>query len=1412
MVAPTGGGASLGTAHGKITLDASGAISAANQVKGAVRGATEGMKASFQSVGDSVVGLGTSLTTLTAPFSLFAGKGISAASSFSASLKQIEVRTGATAEQMEMVKQTALDLGAATVFSSQQASDAFLQLLTAGMSVEDALETIPVVLDAAAASGEDLGRSADLVTNIMSVFSLEAKEATMVVDNLSAAAASSPATMGEMAEGLQRVGGFANSLGIDMEETSAILAIFAQNGIRGSEAGTALKSVLRNMSAETPKTKAAWEELGISLFDANGEMRNLDTVFSELRIKMDDLPMEDANRLASQLAGSYGITGFNALLASDGIDAMKDKMSGQTKASEVAAARMDTFNGALTSLKGSIETLQITVFTPFMQDILKPLVELLIEATNSVTAWAAEHPELTKRIVAFMSVLSVLGPALIAVGFAIKAIGGLLAPIGSAFSVLTGPIGLTIAALVALKVAYDNNFLGIADTIDGVVEKINRAIDSFKLGLEIGNGVIKSFGIALAGMFPEPVAKKIISLADLVSRGFDRLKATVDVLRLSWSFFKAQIRDGVAPLEALKNTLSAFGGAFGDAIGLDVVQKKLSAAGDKIRNSLITALGPKTSLKLLTASIRIKNQMSSLKDSFTEFWEALEHTPDIGFAFELAFEDALGAERSAAIGEKISAIETQLENFWDGIRLVATGDFVGGTFQGASEDSEIVNFWFGVRDALKGAIDSIEETLGKLPGLGSGIKTFVEDNFGEINFENIARLGQILWGLMSPIGIIFTLLREFAGIGLLDIINGIIDGFQRFFDTLNSGGSLGDAISAAFNLEALGAEGSPLAGVVTAITEFVQPIIDAIDGVINEDIIPGIQDVIDGITGFFDEVGKADTEGLDKFFAAVGNAIGIIVDVVGGLAGGVLEGIGVALPELGAMVADFIGFFSDLGEGDIEGMIERFISFLGNAKDAFFAFAGAIADSVLEIVEDIFNVELPDVAAGMAGWQSAAHDFGIIMENIFIKIRIAFSDIKLEVLKLIATAEAATGGVSATTEAELTAAAQENLSLKGGLAFSQAIRDQLRSEKIDLSEIITIDVGGLKRDLSIEEILFGKEVLSELGGTGGQRLTELIELAATQMDTSSLEALLTGAVTAGLDVDFGAMIQKNLEAGDLSDAINLVFSAEAMGIEIQGDIMEQVEEAIKPDDGSLLSLDMAVQALVEAFPDVNQEQLMADVQNLYTMEDGTIGNFESVVNTIVEANPDVDREETVAKVQSLLTLEDGTIGRIESLVNAVMTVKPDADRAKVLADVRALLIGPDGTLGTIQGTVKVLAQAATSVIGGVRERAQDKINVRTGLGGLLGGLQSAFTDLRNRDAGGFDMGGIPRLIGVGAQPEAFLPEGPGRFIPNFDKVLAGAGGQGGTHIENVNVFANDEDGGAAAGQAFNEEMRRVGAN
>jgi TP901 family phage tail tape measure protein len=556
-------------------------------------------------VGTKIAGIGQQMSLAFAPLTLAMGGGIKVASDFETTMAEIQARSGLTAGEMERISEFALQMGADTAFSANQAAEGFLQLLTSGQSVEQAMSTLPSVLNAAAAGGVDLGYAADAVTDIMAAFNLDVADAEAVVESLARAAGASSADVGSLTQGFQNVGGVAREMGLTVDQTAAALAILSENGIKGAEAGTALKSMLLNMTRATDATQGAWANLGTSFYDTEGNARALPDVLADIQAGLDPMTAQRQNEVMKDLFGSYGILAGTALTGSTSIDEMQASMAGATGASEVAEARMDTFEGRIETLTGSLETLGITVLTPLIKNVLTPLAEKLTTIVNAVTEWADENPELAGTLVIIAGALAIAGPALFVVGRALKAM-----------SILTGPIGLLVLGIGLIIGLLTNpdvqaalaTWKGVFDNLKIIFETLWEKV---RVGLQpVVDWIMSEEGLAgVVTWIRETFDPAIAIIRDLLIGLWDAVQPALESFKNGMAAVFGWINDNILkPIKkmiddiagALKSLIEGIPGGLGavGALGGHADELGQHDPGDVI-GAFITAVGQEIAPKAL---------------------------------------------------------------------------------------------------------------------------------------------------------------------------------------------------------------------------------------------------------------------------------------------------------------------------------------------------------------------------------------------------------------------------------------------------------------------------------------------------------------------------------------------------------------------------------------------------------------------------------------------------------------------------------------------------------------------------------------------------------------------------------------------------------------------------------------------
>jgi TP901 family phage tail tape measure protein len=447
-----------------LSLDDSGftrGMRNAEQKISGIGGTFQNMGASLKNLGGNLQSMGMQASLVTAPIAAMGIVGVTQAMAFEDALKQIEVRAGLTADQMGDIEDKAYDLSRATQYGPTQIADAFLQLVTTGSSAEEAMAQLDAVIIGASANGTDLAFTADALTDIMSAMGLGVEDSAKAMQTLTNATSVSSADFVTLAEGFSNIGPAAATFGLSVEEVSATLALFNNNQIKGAEAGTQLRSLLNNMTRTTGSVTDAWDALGTSFYNADGSMRNFDDVIKDINTGLADKTPEEANKIITALAGTYGQMGLSTLLASNGISTTVDAMADGADIADLADARMETFSGAVSFLQGSVEELNTRALKPFMDTFLKPIVLQIASVVNQFSVWYESNQQIGNIIIAVLGGLVAVGPVLMAIGTAASIAGTAISVLGGILGVLFSPIGLIVAAVAALALAFVTDFGGI---------------------------------------------------------------------------------------------------------------------------------------------------------------------------------------------------------------------------------------------------------------------------------------------------------------------------------------------------------------------------------------------------------------------------------------------------------------------------------------------------------------------------------------------------------------------------------------------------------------------------------------------------------------------------------------------------------------------------------------------------------------------------------------------------------------------------------------------------------------------------------------------------------------------------------------------------------------------------------------
>lgn len=396
---------------------------------------------------------------------------IKRAEEFGAAISKVEALSGETGGTLNKLRDQALEMGAKTRFTATQAAEGLGFMAMAGFNANQMMATLPTTLSLAVAAGTDLGRTSDIMTDIMGAFGKEASEATDVADVLTRAFTGSNTTLETLFETMKLAGPIATDFGVSLEQVSTMAAILGSAGLKGSLGGTALRAFFARITAPRGIGKKALDFLKISPADLEGNLRDPLEILKEILEKTKDLGNVKKGQVLSALFGPRAMTGVSNLMRAmekGTLQTMIDKMRDVNKTTKSVASIMDkNARGATIRLQSAIDGLTIRI-----GNALAPAVgflkEQLIDLINWMTRLTEQYPTLTSVVFTAAGGLAIFATAVSGILFAL---GALVA--SKAFIVLGAGLAATIAplALVAVKITV------VAVAIWGLVEALKELKD-----------------------------------------------------------------------------------------------------------------------------------------------------------------------------------------------------------------------------------------------------------------------------------------------------------------------------------------------------------------------------------------------------------------------------------------------------------------------------------------------------------------------------------------------------------------------------------------------------------------------------------------------------------------------------------------------------------------------------------------------------------------------------------------------------------------------------------------------------------------------------------------------------------------------------------------------------------------------
>ena len=433
----------------------------------------------LKTVGDNISSAGQKLLPVTAGVTALGTAAVSTAANFESSMSQVQATMGITKDAMSTVNGESVNtmdtlsalakkMGSETAFSASECAEALNYLALAGYDTQQMCDTLPTVLNLAAAGGIDLAAASDMVTDAMSALGMGVDEAGTMVDQMAKTASTTNTSVAQLGEGILTIGATAKTVKGGTAELNTALGILANNGIKGAEGGTHLRNVILSLQNPTDKAAACMEQLGLDVYDSEGNMRSLNDILGDLNTSMDGMTAAEKSNIIGQIFNKTDLSSVNALLANTGStwdDLQQSIIDSGGAAQQMADTQLDNLQGQITILKSALEGLAIS-----FGELLLPAIKMIVGWVQKFVDWLNGMDEGTKKVVTTIALLAAaLGPVLIVIGKVVSAVGtimtivpkvaGVINTVKTAFAalnttMLANPIFLIIAAITALVAAF----------------------------------------------------------------------------------------------------------------------------------------------------------------------------------------------------------------------------------------------------------------------------------------------------------------------------------------------------------------------------------------------------------------------------------------------------------------------------------------------------------------------------------------------------------------------------------------------------------------------------------------------------------------------------------------------------------------------------------------------------------------------------------------------------------------------------------------------------------------------------------------------------------------------------------------------------------------------------------------------
>ena len=591
----------------------------------------------LKKLGGSLQDVGGKLTAgVTAPIAGIGTAAVAAASTFDSALSQVQATMGITADHMstlngesvntmDAMRDLAKEMGSSTAWSAKECADAINFLSLAGYDTQQIYETLPTVLNLASAGGMELATASDMVTDAMSALGLETEDAEVMVDQMAKTASSSNTSVAQLGDALLTIGATGRSVAGGTTELNTALGILANNGIKGSEGGTKLRNVIMSLQSPTQKASDEMEKLGLSVYDAEGNMRPMNDILEDFNLATATMTSEERSNVISKIFNKADIAAVNALLA--GTDG---QMSGVTEALNNCGVEWEKYSDNVWAADGVIAGVMDDITYNVQRGMFdsKEGMEEMVDYLSSEYDIAFEDAKLMVEALAQGVDDSTSAWD--------KLSGAIEDSSGSAQQMADTQLDNLEGKLTLLKSALEGAAISIGEKlmpyIDKVVESIQKAVDWFNSLDESQLQLIVTIAAVVAAIGP------VIAIIGTVISTIGGILGAISSVAAAWTTLSTLLSAGTPIITALCTTFGALNVGFVAIIAVIAAVIAIGVAlyknWDKIKETASKFVAhvkkcwsdfvKDTSAKFNQVKTAISNAWSNIKQSFSNAITAIK--------------------------------------------------------------------------------------------------------------------------------------------------------------------------------------------------------------------------------------------------------------------------------------------------------------------------------------------------------------------------------------------------------------------------------------------------------------------------------------------------------------------------------------------------------------------------------------------------------------------------------------------------------------------------------------------------------------------------------------------------------------------------------------------------------------------